>query len=51
MQVTAQSGVRSNISLASSFGAILAVSNSSSGGRAAVIKDSSGNTLIAYLSR
>jgi hypothetical protein len=51
MQVTAQSGNRTNISLASSFGAILAVSNSSKKGTTAVIRDSSGNTLISYLSR
>jgi hypothetical protein len=51
LQVTAQSGRRANISLPSSSGGILAVSNSSNGGRVSVVKGSDGTDLVAYLSR
>jgi hypothetical protein len=51
LQVTAQSGRRTNISLPNSSAGILAVSNSSNGARVSVVKGSDGTDLVSYLSR
>jgi hypothetical protein len=51
LQVTAQSGTRTNISLPSSSGGILAVSKCSSGGSVSVVKGSDGADVVVYLSR
>jgi hypothetical protein len=51
MQVTAQSGMRTNISLPSSTGQILSVSNGSAGGSAILTKGIDNSQLITYLSR
>jgi hypothetical protein len=49
--VFAQSGTRTNITLPYSSGPILAVFNSSNGGKTAVVSREDGTMVISYLSR